>query len=194
MVQRAQIDPAIHARLKATYAWTPPARRDGRGRPFIFRPDFLEQAFNFALLGCTDEELARLFSVPRETINDWYRTKPGFREAVLAGKDEADSKVARALFMRATGYTITETQLAWDREAGKMVAVETQRHIPPDTTAATTWLRLRQREKWADAPEDANNPESTTIVFRPVAVRTIHVREPTQPPLTIDAVADDDSE
>src|SRR6516162_867267 len=112
-MQRAQIDPLIRAKLQPTVVWKP---RTGRGRPPTYHQAFLELAYNLTLLGCVDEDLARVFEVSRETIVHWFANKPGFAEAVKAGKDQADSRVVRALFQRAIGYDVTETKIFYDKE------------------------------------------------------------------------------
>lgn len=114
-----------------------------------WKDDFPRQAFQLALLGATDKQIAEIFNCNLQTIDYWKRTnKGGFRVALNRGKMQADAKVAEAFFKKATGYTVTEERILLDK--GKPVPITVTRHIPPDSWAAFKWLSIRQREMWTD--------------------------------------------
>ena len=54
-------------------------------RPIRFNPDHGDLARKFCMLGATNEDLARLLEVPRQTINPSLRVRP----AMVASADGA---------------------------------------------------------------------------------------------------------
>lgn len=120
------------------------------GRPTKYRDDYPEQAYRHCLLGATDIELARLFGVDEQTINTWKDVHPDFRGSILAGKDEADAHVAKAMYHRALGYKHDAVKIFMPQGAAEPVYAPYTEHYPPDTQAASLWLRNRQSAKWRD--------------------------------------------
>ncbi len=56
-----------------------------RRRATHFNPDDFDLARKFCMLGATDDELARLLEVARETIDTWLAEVAEFAAAVKAG-------------------------------------------------------------------------------------------------------------
>lgn len=127
------------------------AYAEGQGRPTSYRAAYNKQAYLHCLLGATDEDLAKLFSVTEQTINNWKEAHPSFFESIKKGKDIADAKVAQALFARATGYSHPDTHFSVYE--GTVTATPTVKHYQPDTAAAVFWLKNRQKSKWRDKVE-----------------------------------------
>lgn len=148
---------------------------DGPGRPSPYRPEFNEQAHRLCLLGYTDKRLAEFFGVKEITINRWKRDKPGFKEAIHSGKDEADGRVVSALMQRALGYSHPEVDIRVID--GQIVKTEIVKHYPPDTPAAMFWLTNRQKGTWKTKHED---PEDADAVPTPVQV-TVVVQDARKP-------------
>jgi hypothetical protein len=71
-------------------------------------PAYDEQAYNYCLLGATNETLAEFFGVSSTTIKKWIKKYPGFRESIRQGTVVADMKVAESLYKRAIGYTYAQ--------------------------------------------------------------------------------------
>ena len=115
------------------------------GRPTAYKPEYAEQALKLCLLGHTDIELADYFGVSEQTIYSWKSKHKEFLEATIDGKEKADAKVAKSLYERANGYTCPETKAQWvqDENGGRWEYAEMQKHYPPDTQAASLWLRNR---------------------------------------------------
>lgn len=111
--------------------------------------NFLEQVYRYALLGCTNLEIARIYEIEVGSFDNWLHILPGLRFALHLGRDHADAEVARALYQRATGYSHPAYKIFYDKEAGKTVQVEYTQHYPPDTAAASRWLINRRRHKEA---------------------------------------------
>lgn len=93
------------------------------GRPTKYKAEFAELARNYCLLGATDSDLERFFDIGKRTLNDWKVRHPEFADALNAGKERADMKVALALYDKACGG---------------------------DTTAMIFWLKNRQKHAWRD--------------------------------------------
>lgn len=122
-----------------------------RGRPTDYDKVNLEQARVLASKGFTDNEMATFFGVAEST---WYLYKtqyPEFSEALKLGKEEADRKVERSLFERATGYSHPDTHFS--AYEGLVTETPTVKHYAPDTTAAIFWLKNRKPEEWRDKTE-----------------------------------------
>ena len=118
------------------------------GRPTKYKPEYVDQAFKLCLLGSTDEEMADFFEISVATLYNWKNEYPEFLEATKNGKEKADANVANRLYNRAMGYSHEEDKIF--QYEGMPVIVPTEKHYPPDTTAAIFWLKNRQPSKWRD--------------------------------------------
>lgn len=120
----------------------------GAGRPTDYKDEYAEQAYKLCLLGATDKELADFFCVVEKTINNWKEAFPAFLQSITRGKMMADAQVAESLFKRANGYSHPAEKIMV--VAGAVVREHYVEHYPPDTPAASLWLRNRQSAKWRD--------------------------------------------
>lgn len=127
----------------------PAAKR--AGRPTLYRTEYDEQARKLCLLGATDAELADFFGVSEQTINAWKSAHPSFLESTTRGKLLADAEVADKLYQRALGYSHGAVKIF--QHQGVPLEVAYTEHYPPDTQAASLWLRNRQPKKWRDKVE-----------------------------------------
>jgi hypothetical protein len=123
-----------------------------RGRPSLYREEYAEEAYKLCLLGATDQELGDIFGVHRDTIHEWKRTRPDFSDAITRGKMLADAEVAAKLYERACGYVVNAVKL-YRQDDGSVLQVPYQIMHPPDTQAASLWLRNRQPRLWRDKHE-----------------------------------------
>lgn len=89
----------------------PPNSNNSSYTPLKFREEFVHQAYIACKHGgFTDQKLADLFEVTRDTISRWKRERTEFKDALVKGKDEYDcGKVEKALNKRAVGYSYNET-------------------------------------------------------------------------------------
>ncbi|MGV8823024.1 terminase [Methylibium petroleiphilum] len=108
----------------------------------------VEQARKLCLLGATDQEVADFFEVSTRTIYRWKALHDAFCQALKAGKAEADDRVERSLFSRATGYEHDEVDIRVVDH--RIVQTRLRKYYPPDTTAAIFWLKNRKPEEWRD--------------------------------------------
>jgi hypothetical protein len=65
------------------------------------------------------------------------------------GKEEADARVERSLYMRAVGYSYDAEKIFCDKN-GKVTRVPYREHVPPDVTAQIFWLKNRDPAHWRE--------------------------------------------
>lgn len=149
----------------------PAAKKAGAGkggRPTKFNAGYVRQAELLARKGCTDPEVAAFFDVALSTVSLWKLKHPEFSDALKLGKAEADERVERALFERATGYQHPDVHVS--NFQGEVTITPLMKHYPPDATAMIFWLKNRRPDLWRDKPEggddDGPPPESVTVTIR----------------------------
>ncbi len=123
------------------------------GRPTLYRDHYPEQAYKLALLGLTEAEMANVWDVAIDTVTEWKRVHPEFSASITRGKVAADADVAVSLRHRALGYSHKAVKIFLPQGATEPVIVPYEEHYPPDTQAASLWLRNRQPAKWRDKTE-----------------------------------------
>lgn len=131
----------------------------GPGRSSGYDPAMDDQAYKLALLGLTNDEMAKFFGINVETFHAWRREFDGFSDAILRGKEIADAEVAASLYKRATGMVVM-SERAMKNKAGDVIVAQTKTEIPPDSRAAVHWLANRRRKKWGTAEEQADAIEA----------------------------------
>lgn len=124
-----------------------------QGRPVKYKPEFNDLVYKLALLGLTDEALATALQIATSTLNRWKYDYSGFWESIQKGRVIADAKVAESLYKRANGFEIKEVKVEVDELGGAVKQIEITKQIPPDTQAASLWLRNRQPKEWRDRQE-----------------------------------------
>lgn len=127
-----------------------PAQKRGRGRPSKYNAAYADQARKLCLLGATDSEMADFFGVNEDTVHEWKKIHPEFSESITRGKLSADANVAERLYERAIGYSHEAVKIFMPQGAPGPVYAPYTEHFPPDTQAASLWLRNRQPAKWRD--------------------------------------------
>lgn len=127
----------------------------GGGRPSKFKPEMVERVYHLALLGMNDAQLAAALEIGETTLNE-YKKEQEFSEAIKAGKEIADSKVANSLYRRANGYSHDAVKIVVDAKTGAVTKVDYTEHYPPDVEAAKFWLKNRQPGMWRERVEVDN--------------------------------------
>lgn len=120
----------------------------GRGRPSKYDPAFAREAGKLCELGATDAQLADFFEVSVSTINLWKVEFPDFSESTVIPKDMANQRVAQSLYRRAMGYEHDEVDIRVVE--GQIIQTPIRKYYPPDTAAASLWLRNRDSGNWRD--------------------------------------------
>lgn len=120
-------------------------------RPSKLTPEIRKQAYELALIGLTDKEMALAWDVSESTITRWKQADEEFCTSLKGGKALADATVAMALYQRACGYSHPEEKVFMSE--GKAITVKTTKCYPPDTTACIFWLKNRQSNSWREKQE-----------------------------------------
>lgn len=108
-----------------------------------------EQVAKLAKAGWTEEQMADFFDVNRSTWYRWQKANPEFCEKLKSWKDEADNKVERSLYERATGgISHPEEKIVWRN--GEPEVMQITKYYPPDSTAMIFWLKNRKPAEWRD--------------------------------------------
>lgn len=129
------------------------AGNKGGGRPSPYNEDTPKLAYRLSLLGLTDVEMGVALGVGETTINAWKLAHIEFSEALTRGKLLADAKVAESLYHRGMGYSHEAVKIFMPAGALEPVYAPYIEHYPPDTPAASLWLRNRQPKLWREKTE-----------------------------------------
>lgn len=140
--------PPTKARVRSTGSWTP--RGVQQTAPSgVFLPDMETQVKLIAMRGFTDDEIAQSFGISADLIAAWRKQYPGFNNALETGRTMADAEVLWGLHRRATGNCpVPHTEVIKFKDHYETLDME--KHFPPDTEAAKTWMKMRQREHWRE--------------------------------------------
>jgi hypothetical protein len=111
--------------------------------------------------GLTDAEIANILDINETTLNRW-KSDPEFLQALKKGKEVADSKVERALYEKAVGYSHEDLYIT--QFQGDIIKEKIIKHYPPSEVACIFWLKNRQRDRWKDKwPDDEFNIDVNEI-------------------------------
>lgn len=144
------------------------------GRPTKYSKELSEQAYKLYLLKATDEEVADFFGVCVATLFNWREEHPEFLEATSRGKVQADAEVAEKLRHRALGYSHEAVKIFMPAGAEAPVYAPYTEHYPPDTAAASLWLRNRQPGKWRDKQDhEHSGKDGGPIQVQPILNITV---------------------
>ncbi len=131
-------------------------------RPTKYDPEYHpKHAYNYCLMGATNEELATFFEVAVSTIDLWIAKHEEFSGALKRGRAQADALMAERTFTRGIGFEVETEKVGVDR-FGSFYRIPTKTYYPPDVTAAIFWLKNRQPEKWRDRKEMTHDPGPAT--------------------------------
>jgi hypothetical protein len=144
-----------------------------RGRPSTFNKKIADIIVRLAGEGKTEDEIAKLIGVGKQTLYNWRAAQPDFRDAVKNAKAVADQLVMASLFSRACGYSQPSTKFFLHN--GQVIREEYIENFPPDVTACIFWLKNRQPRKWRDTfkidSETAQKPIGVT--YQPKTLREV---------------------
>jgi len=121
------------------------------GRPTKYDKIDLVQIEKLAGMGLTEEQIASVIDVHRDTLNEYKKKYPEFSDTIKKGKEKADLQIVKSLYQRAMGYEHPELYVT--QYKGEIITKEIIKHYPPDTGAACFWLKNRQPDKWKDKQE-----------------------------------------
>ncbi len=136
-----------------------------RGQPTKFNCTIARRIIELIQEGKTDPQIASAIGVSVRSLKYWKAGKPDFLHAVQEAKSIADDLVEAALFNRATGYSHRAVKMFYNKDTGEIVTQKYIQHHPPDTGAATFWLKNRQPKRWREKtdvvfPDKNGNPQA----------------------------------
>lgn len=138
--------------------------KGGTGNTSDFKPEYVDLAYKYCLLGADHAKLAEFFGCHLNTITNWKKDYPDFADAIFRGGVRADAEIAHALYHRAKGYEHPDVEIkVVDKE---IVEVPLIKHYPPDTHAAKMWLMNRRPDKWKDATQTEVVVKEVRQVFK----------------------------
>jgi predicted transcriptional regulator len=70
------------------------------GRPTDFKPEYIDLARNYALLGAKREEIAEFLGVTRRTLRNWCKSHPEIEVAIQDGLVHANARVLGAHYRK----------------------------------------------------------------------------------------------
>lgn len=138
----------------------------GPGRDSLYDPSMNDTARKLALLGLTDEELAKFFGVDVRTMYNWYNEAPAFFQAVQDGKIIADANVAESLYKRATGEHVEIEKIVKNQQTGEHTVLKVKTYIPGEAPAAFNWLKNRRGQNWRDKQEHEHSGGVNVILSK----------------------------
>lgn len=106
----------------------------------------------------TKRELAEKMGVSENTLYRWMKKYPKIADAVKKGRELTDIEVENAILKKALGFQTKEIKTVKKADGSKEVTT-VLKSIPPDISAATTWLVRRCPEKWSDRTEASINSQ-----------------------------------
>ena len=110
---------------------------------------FDRRAHGYALLGCSNEEIAELLGIDRDTFAKWTVEYPSLAKAIHSARFDANVKVVDALHRAARGFKHRETKL--NVVGGRLEKTTITKAYPPNVHAATLILANRMGKHWKDA-------------------------------------------
>lgn len=172
--------------------------RQAKGRPSAYLGETdNDRAHRLALLGLSEEQIAEGLGISEKTLQNWMVKKPAFGKAVRAGRLPADARMAQSLYHRGTGYSHDAVKIM--QYEGEPIIVPYTEHYPPDTQAASLWLRNRQPRLWRDKQEIvlegqdlAKMDDAGRIAWAQAAVQRLHRLLAEPAPLVIDQEPEED--
>jgi hypothetical protein len=110
--------------------------------------------------GVLEKDMCKALHISTAAFSNYKRTYPTLRLMLNHHKAVHDSVIQAALARRAEGYEYEETKTVTEADGSVKIEVTTK-HVKPDVTAATFWLRNRWADKWKLNPEVIIDPKDS---------------------------------
>ena len=120
------------------------------GRPTVYREKkHVPLCAKWAAEGLNREQIAKKLGIARSTLVEWAKVHPAFSEALATGCEIADERVENALYRRALGFVVTESEIHEIYAA------------PPEEDTTTAQAQQLSREIWGGDPNQADDAGET---------------------------------
>jgi hypothetical protein len=175
------LKPAKPTKRRTTPPIHKPGAKTGAGRPSKWQDEYCEQAYKLTLLGWGDKQLAEFWHIDEKTLNSWKHIHPEFLQSITEGKGPADGNVAHSLYKRAIGYSHDDVDIRTLSHglnaSAELVITPIVKHYPPDTAAASLWLRNRANKLW----KEKNQTEVSGPNDGPIQNQNVNLNAPLTP-------------
>jgi hypothetical protein len=125
----------------------------------------------WTIQGLSEKEISAMLGLAYSTFREYKKAYSALSETLAIGKikrQEANSKVEQALYMKAIGYNYTEEkeiklkETYYDDEGRacsneRVEVVKLKKHSPADVAAQKFWLTNRNKGEWKDNPHKVEN-------------------------------------
>lgn len=125
--------------------------------------------------GMTNKEIAKKLRVSEDSLYEYQKQHPEFRELLRKTKEYVDQvEMMGAYKRRAIGYTVQTTvrkyryRRRFDGKTEKILENEEVKevHVPGDARAMENWLRHRMTDTWGDVRAEEEHTEQGIIVLK----------------------------
>lgn len=114
----------------------------------IRNPAILQEIKEYALQGCTMEQIAGRLLVTKQTLYQWTKKYQEVRDVILEGKRVADDRVEQSLYDLCFPHDEKEITIEKDENDNIVKTTIRTKHIPANVTAIQYWLQNRRRDEW----------------------------------------------
>jgi hypothetical protein len=135
------------------------------GRPESLTDEMLDRIIQAARCGLTDAQIAMVWGITEQTLNNYKVRYPDFFESLKQAKIDWDMEIVNSLAHRAKGYSHKETKHFVIKN--KIVEKEVDKHYPPDpdATSAIFWLKNRLPDQFREKQEVEHVGEAVVINY-----------------------------
>lgn len=146
-------------------------KKHAGGRPPKYNKELHPKlAAALAARGLSNPEIFKEMEISEATFYYWCNSHPEFLEQLSKAREGRDDQVENALFKRAIGFTWTEEQaikVKVDKDKEEIKIIEIEKTVPPDTPAASLWLRNRRPNRWSDKQQVEHSGEINVTDMTP---------------------------
>ena len=124
-------------------------RIDVSERPYLYLQRVVPNLADIRKLveqGVPDYAIAEQLQVSARAWQEWKKKFPEMRDLYAWANQKLVANVVNALYKSACGYTTVEKKTV--RKNGQKWTEETEKYIPPNTTAAVFFLTNRAPDEW----------------------------------------------
>lgn len=126
----------------------PKSRDEPVTQETIRTPAVLEEIKEYALSGCTMEQIAHRLLISKSALYKWSKKYPELEEVINEGKQVADDRVEQSLYDLCFDHDVREITVEKDENGNVVKQVIRTKHIPASATAIQYWLQNRRTDVW----------------------------------------------
>ena len=130
------------------YKDVPPSRDMPVTIDTVTNPAILQEIKEYAVSGCTMEQIANRLMVNVATLYRWTNRYVELRDVIIEGKTVADDRVEQSLYDMCFGHD--EKEVVVEKDGNNVITKQTirSRHVEPDVRAIQMWLQNRRPDIW----------------------------------------------